>query len=202
MTAIPRKLPRQARSQATVSVILDATAHILTTHPPEEFNTNVIARKAGVSVGSIYQYFPNKEALLRALHDRHSTEMADAIELVGAATGGADLHTDLRRLIRAAFAAHEADPALHKMLDQHVTLTRADHPGGERIHQMVGTLLDRHRDEITHGDLARVTWMTMRMTEALVHAAVLDQPPEFASPTVEEDIVVALHSFLTAQVPG
>ena len=60
--AKPRKSPAQSRSRATVEAILDAAAHILLTQGIGAASTNRIAGKAGVSIGSLYQYFPNKTA--------------------------------------------------------------------------------------------------------------------------------------------
>src|SRR5262245_13367385 len=62
-----RKAPEQARSKATVNVILEASARILESGGLRGFNTNAVAAKAGVSIGSLYQYFPNKDAILLAL---------------------------------------------------------------------------------------------------------------------------------------
>jgi len=194
----PRKLPRQARSQATVAIILEAATRILTDRGIDAFNTNEVARRAGVSVGSIYQYFPNKDSLLLALRDRHSVEMADAIEGVASASLGGDLQADLQRLVRAAMAAHEADPGLHKVLDQHVAFAHDDHASGQRIGQMVATLLGQNEGEIMHCDLELAAWTTMRTVEALVHAAVLDPPAGFEKSQIEQNIVDVLYSFLTA----
>ncbi len=194
----PRKLPRQARSQATVAVILEAAARILTDRGIDAFNTNEVARRAGVSVGSIYQYFPNKDSLLLALRDRHSVEMVEALERVVSEESGGNLSADLERLIRAVMAAHEADPGLHKVLDQHVALAHDDHASGQRIREMVDALLGKHRGEITHSDPELAAWTTMRTLEALVHAAVLDPPGGFERVRVERDIADVLFHFLTA----
>ena len=77
----PRKLPKQSRSRVTVEAILAATTHILVEEGYDKANTNRIAERAGVSIGSLYQYFPNKKSLITALMDQHAQEMA---ELVGA----------------------------------------------------------------------------------------------------------------------
>ena len=69
-TVRARKVPTQARSQETVSVILEASARILESHELHAFNTNAIAARAGVSIGSLYQYFPNKDGILLALIGR------------------------------------------------------------------------------------------------------------------------------------
>src|SRR5687768_7969228 len=75
----PRKRPRQARSKATVDTILEATARILVKHGFDGLTTNGVAAAAGVSIGSLYQYFPNKEALVSALIERHLTDMNAAV---------------------------------------------------------------------------------------------------------------------------
>jgi AcrR family transcriptional regulator len=76
----PRKQPRQARAEATVEVILQAAARVLSESALAGFNTNRVAEVAGISVGSLYQYFPNKTALVVALIQREQTALAEAIE--------------------------------------------------------------------------------------------------------------------------
>ena len=76
----PRKKPRQARAEATVEAILEAATRILSDSHFAEFNTNRVAEVAGVSIGSLYQYFPSKEALTAALIERAQKSLADAIE--------------------------------------------------------------------------------------------------------------------------
>ena len=75
----PRKRPSQERSRATVDTILDATARVLIHAGFDGLTTNAVATKAGVSIGSLYQYFPNKEAMVSALIERHMNEMNGAI---------------------------------------------------------------------------------------------------------------------------
>ena len=71
----PRKNASQARSRATVDALIEATARILVREGFEKTSTNRIAEIAGVSVGSLYQYFPSKEALVAAVIDRHNDEI-------------------------------------------------------------------------------------------------------------------------------
>jgi len=75
----PRKQPRQERSKATVDTILEATARVLIKHGYDGLTTNAVAQLAGVSIGSLYQYFPNKEALVAGLIGRHLEEMHAAV---------------------------------------------------------------------------------------------------------------------------
>jgi AcrR family transcriptional regulator len=78
----PRKLPVQARSAASVNAILEATIQVLLDVGKERLTTTRVAARAGVSVGTLYQYFPNKSALLQAALKRHLTEVTEAVEIV------------------------------------------------------------------------------------------------------------------------
>jgi AcrR family transcriptional regulator len=78
----PRKSPVQARSAASVDAILQATIQVLLTVGKERLTTTRVASRAGVSVGTLYQYFPNKSALLQAVLKRHLNEVAEAVERV------------------------------------------------------------------------------------------------------------------------
>lgn len=68
----PRKAPRQARAARTIATIVEAAAQVLEGRGLEGFNTNAVAERAGVSIGSLYQYFPSKDALTVALLMRES----------------------------------------------------------------------------------------------------------------------------------
>src|SRR5271154_4777544 len=76
----PRKLPRQQRSEATVESILEAAAQVFERHGYAAGTTNRIAERAGVSIGTLYQYFPNKDAILIALARRHLAEGTAALQ--------------------------------------------------------------------------------------------------------------------------
>ena len=78
----PRKMPVQARSAASVDAILEATIQVLLKVGKERLTTTRVASRAGVSVGTLYQYFPNKSALLQGALRRHLMEVAEAVERV------------------------------------------------------------------------------------------------------------------------
>src|SRR6516165_1973024 len=101
----PRKKPRQERSQVTVEAILDATARVLCTIGYDRASTNRVALAAGVSVGSLYQYFPSKEALVAALVERHVEEMLRLVRAKIAEVSSAPLPVAVRTMIDAMFAA-------------------------------------------------------------------------------------------------
>ena len=76
----PRKTPQQSRSVATVEAIYDATIQVLLKEGPDRLTTVHVAQRAGVSVGTLYQYFPNKQALLFAVLERHLLRTVKAVE--------------------------------------------------------------------------------------------------------------------------
>ena len=75
-----RKLPRQSRSTATVEAIYEATIQVLLTDGTARLTTTSVAERAGVSVGTLYQYFPNKQALFFAVNDRYLDMLAQRVE--------------------------------------------------------------------------------------------------------------------------
>jgi AcrR family transcriptional regulator len=97
----PRKSPIQARSVASVDAILQATIQVLLRVGKERLTTTRVALRAGVSVGTLYQYFPNKKALLQAALKRHLTGVAEAVELVCREQEGRTLRQMATALITA-----------------------------------------------------------------------------------------------------
>src|SRR5258707_6099082 len=99
MMLSPSKTPVQARSAASVHAILEATIQVLLSVGKERLTTTRVASRAGVSVGTLYQYFPNKSALLQAVLKRHLVEVAEAVELVCKKQQGATLRQMVTALI-------------------------------------------------------------------------------------------------------
>ncbi|WP_231638531.1 TetR/AcrR family transcriptional regulator [Pantoea sp. SM3] len=116
-----RKAPRQRRSQVMVDVILQAAARVLAKSGWAKFNTNEVARIAGVSIGSLYQYFPNKLALAEAIRQQHLTAI---LQVLAGAVSEEDLFAlRVERLIEGIIAAHLINPSLHRVLLDEVPLS-------------------------------------------------------------------------------
>lgn len=110
----PRKAPSQPRSAHTVEAILEGAAHILELQGLDGYTTNAIAARAGVSIGSLYQYFPTKDAVTVALIERERAELVrDAMQ----ALAQEDRRTALRQLIEVAVRHQLRRPALAALLD-------------------------------------------------------------------------------------
>ena len=105
----PRKSPVQARSAASVDAILEATIQVLLSIGKEQLTTTKVASRAGVSVGTLYQYFPNKSSLLQAVLRRHLTEVGDAVERVCKEQKGRTLRQMVTALITAFMQAKMRD---------------------------------------------------------------------------------------------
>ncbi len=108
-----RKEPRQARAQVTVEAILEAAARILDRQGWERFTTNGVAETAGVSIGSLYQYFPNKLALVDAILQRHFDAVLSALRSADQRTSRGER---IEGLISGMIAAHSTHPSLHRVL--------------------------------------------------------------------------------------
>ncbi len=203
-TAIaPRKSPRQSRSQATVDAILDATARVLVESGHAATNTNLVAERAGVSVGSLYQYFPNKLALINALRARHSREMAASMEREFRRRPDESFRAALTRVIQASVLAHQVDADLHRALEQCEELGLPDDKGHdeahEKIQQLLRDMLVAYRDElvITNPELA--AFMLMHALHGLIHAVVLDRPESISVKAATREMIRLAHAYLTAQ---
>ena len=175
----PRKSASQERSRATVQALLDATARVLTKEGYDRASTNRIAATAGVSVGSLYQYFPNKEALVAARVARHNREMLDLLREALKEVASLDLATAIAKLVRAAVDAHRVDPALHRVFDEQVPrmgqLAKIEALQGETF-QLVRSYLEERRDEISVRDLDSTTSILVTTVEALTHQFVIHRP--------------------------
>jgi AcrR family transcriptional regulator len=106
----PRKSPVQARSAASVDAVLEATIQVLLQVGNERLTTTKVALRAGVSVGTLYQYFPNKSALLKAALKRHLDAVTEAVELACHEQRGHSLEQMATALVTAFLEAKMRDP--------------------------------------------------------------------------------------------
>ena len=136
-----RKEPRQARAQATVEAILEASARILDRQGWGRFTTNAVAEAAGVSIGSLYQYFPNKLALVEAILRRHFDDVLSALRY---ADEYASRVERIEGLVSGMIAAHSSHPSLYRVLLEDVPrgkIAKSVHEKFEREHANLFTRL-------------------------------------------------------------
>lgn len=118
----PRKAPVQARSNASVEAIHEATIQVLLRQGAERFTTTRVADRAGVSVGTLYQYYPNKQALLFAVLERHLNKVAEAVEAACASTRGkttaAIVRQSVEAFVEAKMARADVSTALYRIASE------------------------------------------------------------------------------------
>jgi AcrR family transcriptional regulator len=174
----PRKSPSQERSKRTVERILDAAAHIFHEHGYSCATTNDIADEADVSIGSLYQYFPNKDALLVALTQRHiESTTTELTNLLIKLPSDAELGTILRTVVNFLVTQHDLD-SLHLLVMHQAPRTQEINSTLERAKSHLVELTSQIlRTEITNprkrGLVARMVVATI---DASVHDVILRQP--------------------------
>lgn len=164
-----RRRPRQARSRDTVAAIVTAARDLLADEGPEAFNTNRIATEAGVGVGSVYEYFPNKEAVALAVIAQVSEEETDAV--LRRIRDDADLGLPERiavvvdLVVGLYWRNHELYRSLWSMTA--VARTVGSRPGEQEIVRAVRDLLEPSRDLLAVDDLDLAVFCCFHVVEAL-----------------------------------
>lgn len=183
----PRKRASQARSRATVDALVEATARILVREGFDRASTNRIAQEAGVSVGSLYQYYPSKEALVAAVIARHNEELTQVVRGVLADVATQPLEVGVPRVVAAAVDAHRLAPDLHRVVTEQIPrvgpLEQTDALNRE-VYELFRAYLEAHRDEVRAIDLDLAAFVCVTSIEALTHSAVLHRAETLTDETV------------------
>jgi AcrR family transcriptional regulator len=190
--------PRQRRARQTVEAILDAVARVLKRDGVDAVTTNRIAEVAGVSIGSVYQYFPDKRAIFVALHRRHLEQIDRMVETKLIEQAASPLDLLVRAMVEAMIDAHANDPELYELL-----LTEVPHRAegtrdfAVRLHGAFRLAIEARAHEFkTRRDLDLVVFVVTHMVEALSHGAVLRRPPRLSLATAKEEAVRAVVAYL------
>jgi len=195
----PRKSPRQRRAKDLVEALLDATARVLVEEGYDKTSTNRVAKRAGVSVGSLYQYFPNKEALVLGVARRHSEEMMEVLQRHVFELGDAPIAGAVRAYVRAMVEAHAVDPALHSALVQqvlHLGMQHLEEPQ-LRARALVRAWLERHQDQVLPTDLDAASFVLVAAVEAVTHGAVIYEPGLLGA--LEDEVVALVLRYLLGE---
>jgi AcrR family transcriptional regulator len=175
----PRKLASQERSRSTVDALLEATARVLVREGYDRASTNRIAEVAGVSIGSLYQYFPSKEALVAAVIDRHTQQVSQLTRNALVKMAARPLEVAAREFVSIAIDAHRVNPRLHGVLSEQIPrVGRLENieANVREGYALVRGYLEAHRDEIDVADPDLAAFILVTTVEALTHAAVLRRP--------------------------
>ena len=177
MTSPLRRTPKQERAQATVDAVIEAAARILIEDGYLPMSTNRVAERAGVSIGTLYQYFPNKDAIVEALVQRIAEERISAFGamLSTLATAEMPLHDAVEVLLDATFAAMRVRPELSQRLIREaprggrLDLERA---WVQRSTDLLRAVLYRRRERVRAGDVELMAYVIVTAVFAVLQDAV------------------------------
>lgn len=194
----PRKSPAQSRAVETVAAVLEAAARILEERGFAGYTTNAVAHRAGVSIGSLYQYFPGKDAVTVALIERETaTLLADMAEVLNE-TG---FEARLGRMIRAAVTHQMRRPALAMLLDfeeRRLPLGARNERVADQIHRVLIDILTQ-ADLPTDGDRVTAAQDLLAITRGMIDVA--GECGETDAAGLERRVTRALFGYLGLQ-PG
>jgi AcrR family transcriptional regulator len=198
----PKKRPQQRRSKATVEYILEAAAQILSQDGPRGLNTNGIARRAGVAVASLYQYFPNKEAIVHALFELDLSE-----ERAELATRRNELQDEpfakaIRVGVRSMIDLHARKPRLVTSILQSIpflggaeALVRAR----QQVVDLVCDAMKRRPGELRSAENLEIkAFLVVHAVESVIHDAASERPSYLTDPAFAQELVEMLERFLLA----
>jgi len=193
----PRRTPRQVRAELTRERILSAAAHVFAEYGYAAGTTNRIAERARISIGSLYQYFPNKDAILASLLVRHidrgTWTEADQLDL-----SAGSLEATVRALVRDAIDNHGDDPQLLRIMIEEAPMSQElldtiDRHGRTRTAQ-VRDLLARHPD-VRVRDIDTAAELIMFTVELNTHKLMAD-PRNIPVETFENELVDMVTRYL------
>ena len=192
-----RRSPQRARSRDTVETIFEATARILQAEGRAGLNTNRIAETAGVSVGSVYAYFPDKQAILLAMARREldalRQRVADALEK-------GDETDPVRRAVRALIKGYTARGDVRRILME----TLFSHGGSDEMARPVNEIAEviaRHPRLLPNEarPLSPVAlYVLTRAVDSVVRTAGYERVPFLREPAFEDEIVRLVHGYVAA----
>ena len=203
----PRKRPVQRRSQKTVGYVLEAAAQLFAELGYERTTTNHVAQKAGVSIGSIYQYFPNKEALLLALAESHLSEVREraVAALRDLREAGVPPEEFFRGFVEFIVDFHQGGEPLHDLFFEEA-------PSSSRLVELVRAInvgcaaeIEGYLGEcgLAGDDLSLKAAVLTGMAGNLTHEVALDPPTRHHPAAYQEEVVRACLAYLnTSQVRG
>ncbi|NUP10923.1 MAG: TetR family transcriptional regulator [Polyangiaceae bacterium] len=197
----PRKEPSQDRARHTVEAILQAAAAVLAQGGYDKASTNRIAEAAGVSIGSLYQYFPSKEAVVKALVERHEQRMLGVMRAHLSDVASQDIPTIVRALIDGLLDAHRVDPRLQKVLLEHSgghTSSSID----DAVESLVRTAMETKKAELDVADLDAAAFILVTSVRTVCHRAAVERPDLLARSTFVDELNALVVRYVLRTTPS
>lgn len=195
----PRKKPGQDRSHQTWDIILEAAAQVFAKNGYERTSTNLIAERAGVSVGTIYEYFPNKDVLLNELQSQWNDTCWNHLASLPAPDPNLRLEESVRLMFQNWISIFQLNPILYAAL-LHELPTRgnkwkADARLNERV-QFVASELEPHADRFRNSNILLSCEIVIRGVQAYLDHLVVVDPNRLQSDELLDDLTAQFCGFL------
>lgn len=194
-----RKPPQQSRSRATVNAILDAMIRILDREGPEAASTSRVAEVAGVSVGTLYQYFANRDAILDALQDREFERAMEMLGRVLVVPSGIPDRRVARQVIEELLRLYRAAPALHRVLaveGLRVTEPERVQAFDLRMVALIRSFLALGGRGIRRSNLEAAAFVVYQSVRAAMLAYLLEHPPGLDDAALVEEVTELVLGYL------
>ncbi|MDZ7926350.1 MAG: TetR/AcrR family transcriptional regulator [Agrobacterium sp.] len=191
-----RKEPRQERSKATVDAVIHAAARILSDCGWAGFTTNRVAETAGVSIGSLYQYFPDKISIVEAVRHRHLQDCLTVMKSV--AEQQCSLPQFVEELVTGMIAVHSIHPGLHKvLLDDAPSHEGMNDPNSAFEREYLGLYSKALAAHVTGGSKAESGTAALIVSDAIdgiIHNAA--RRGELQSPKIKREMIALVEAYL------
>lgn len=194
-----RKEPNQERAVSTMEDILKATAHILEKEGFEKASTNKIAAKAGVSIGSLYQYFPTKDSIVALMMERFMKHEMQIFNQVLAEKKAKNLEQTIRAIIEAMMESKRKNRRFTKIFAQKIfgfnkldMLKKVD----DYLLELFKIHIEPFSHEVRKDNLEMSLWMIMQAVKLIPVTLMFDERYELEDPRVVDELVHMTYSYL------
>jgi len=193
-----RKSPTQARAKASVDAIVEAAAYILRKDGWARLTTNRVAARAGVNIASLYQYFPNKEAIAHEMHRRFRADIRARVSPSKMEEIGTELSAIVHAGVSGMLCIVAANPEMHRVFFEEL-------PPSTRHADRLDPEMTRAFKEIVNPQMKGVPdtelafWMWNKVLDGLVRAACDERPNLLVDPLFVREVSVLLERFLVRE---
>jgi AcrR family transcriptional regulator len=197
-----RRTPKQRRSKVIVSAILEAGRGLLESEGPRALTTNRIAERAGVSIGSLYRYFPNKEAIVAALYDADLGLEAEGIRSTPTwSIEELPLRPALAALVDYQLERHRRliDLGRDFYREHHRDFSLGPRVGAGELEARLRALLLRHGSSVQVRDPGQAAFLLARGISAIVRRAVDERPEKLREPAFRDELVDLVLAYVTGE---
>lgn len=195
-----KKPAKQDRAKATIEAILQGAARVLVKDGYEGTNTNRIAEVAGVSIGSVYQYFANKEAIIGELIESHIQKLMDVFVNNFNTLSTVSLKDGIRILIRAMIEARSVEPKLQRVFDEQLPkigkLSRLLREYEKQAVEMIRDYLHSKQNEVAIKNIETAAYISVHAVEAVILVALNNRQDILTGGHLEDELTNLITRYL------